>query len=380
VGRLEGGTGQPREATMPPAQPCGQVTVSWLTATMRSAGVPDDHIESVLRAVGSQPRADHAIDYRRLADSFYPAAATATMRRRACEAQAKLGQLSVKLHSASGLLAKDMNGKSDPYVIFKFGTEAGVRSSVVKPRWEESIVISERTSAALTYSGNLSVTVMGKDAGMFDSTDDKIGECVVSLSVLDGKQSHEFMQPLSPEGTIHFTVSFSPMGGSDGEEEELQARVFSAGVFSALTAPSAAVAPHPAPVAANASAIPTLHISGRSSGEESQETNSQRMLDLKPRRAASSRRVCSRQPRCARLPIGLRVLGAPTPQPRPSKCQQLENHGPFPPCLHNWAHRCTRRFRADLRAISSGPEQALGRWTVFPSTRSREDNHSMRAW
>jgi len=267
---------------MPPAQPCGQVTVSWLTATMRSAGVPDDHIESVLRAVGSQPRADHAIDYRRLADSFYPAAATATMRRRACEAQAKLGQLSVKLHSASGLLAKDMNGKSDPYVIFKFGTEAGVRSSVVKPRWEESIVISERTSAALTYSGNLSVTVMGKDAGMFDSTDDKIGECVVSLSVLDGKQSHEFMQPLSPEGTIHFTVSFSPMGGSDGEEEELQARVFSAGVFSALTAPSAAVAPHPAPVAANASAIPTLHISGRSSGEESQETNSQRMLDLKP--------------------------------------------------------------------------------------------------
>jgi hypothetical protein len=282
VGRLEGGTGQPREATMPPAQPRGQVTVSWLTATMRSAGVPDDHIESVLRAVGSQPRADHAIDYRRLADSFYPAAATATMRRRACEAQAKLGQLSVKLHSASGLLAKDMNGKSDPYVIFKFGTEAEVRSSVATPQWEESIVISERTSAALTYSGNLSVTVMGKDAGMFDSTDDKIGECVVSLSVLDGKQSHEFMQPLSPEGTIHFTVSFSPMGGSDGEEEELQARVFSAGVFSALTAPSAAVAPHPAPVAANASAIPTLHISGRSSGEESQETNSQRMLDLKP--------------------------------------------------------------------------------------------------
>jgi hypothetical protein len=204
------------------------------------------------------------------------------MRRRACEAQAKLGQLSVKLHSASGLLAKDMNGKSDPYVIFKFGTEAEVRSSVATPQWEESIVISERTSAALTYSGNLSVTVMGKDAGMFDSTDDKIGECVVSLSVLDGKQSHEFMQPLSPEGTIHFTVSFSPMGGSDGEEEELQARVFSAGVFSALTAPSAAVAPHPAPVAANASAIPTLRISGRSSGEESQETNSQRMLDLKP--------------------------------------------------------------------------------------------------
>ena len=308
---------QPREATMPPAQPRGQVTVSWLTATMRSAGVPDDHIASVLRAVGSQPRADYAIEYRRLADSFYPAAATATKRRRTLgAAQAKLGQLSVKLHSASGLKAKDMNGKSDPYVIFNFGTEVEVRSSVkaktLTPEWEESFVISERTSAALMCGGNLSVAVMDKDAGMLDSTDDKIGECVVALSVLEGKQSHEFKQPLSPKGMIHFTVSFSPTGGEDGEESsqvELQARILWESqrddiLLSALTAspggrplpilltlggsgsgsgggaaPSAAVAPlslHPAPVAI----VPTLHISGRSSGEESQDTNSQRMFNL----------------------------------------------------------------------------------------------------
>jgi hypothetical protein len=128
---------------------------------------------------------------------------------------APLGQLSVKLHSASGLKAKDLNGKSDPYVIFQF-LDVEVRSSVkektVTPKWEESIVISERTSAALVCSENLSVTVMDKDAGMFDSTDDKIGECVVSLSVLDGKKSHEFKQALSPKGTIHFTASFSPRG------------------------------------------------------------------------------------------------------------------------------------------------------------------------
>jgi len=132
-----------------------------------------------------------------------------------------LGQLSVKLHSASGLKAKDINGKSDPYVIFKFGTEAEVRSSIkgktLTPQWEESFVISERMSATHMLSGKLSVTVMDKDAGavhdMFDSTDDKLGECVVSLSVLDGKPSHEFKQPLSPKGTIHFTVSFSPRGG-----------------------------------------------------------------------------------------------------------------------------------------------------------------------
>jgi hypothetical protein len=75
-GSLNAGTSQLREAAVriqqerqlealwkevPSAQPRGQVTVSWLTATMRSAGVPDDHIASVLRAVGSQPRADHAI-------------------------------------------------------------------------------------------------------------------------------------------------------------------------------------------------------------------------------------------------------------------------------------------------------------------------------
>ena len=77
-GSLNAGTSQLREAAVriqqerqlealweevPSAQPRGQVTVSWLTATMRSAGVPDDHIASVLRAVGSQPGADHAIDH-----------------------------------------------------------------------------------------------------------------------------------------------------------------------------------------------------------------------------------------------------------------------------------------------------------------------------
>ena len=50
------------------------------------------------------------------------------------------------------------------------------------------------------------MTVLDKDAGafhdMFSSTDDKLGECVVALSVLEGKQSHEFKEPLSPKGTI----------------------------------------------------------------------------------------------------------------------------------------------------------------------------------
>ena len=144
----------------------------------------------------------------------------------------QLGQLSVNLHSASGLKAKDMNGKSDPYVVFKFSifdqvilkeVRSGVKEKTVTPLWEESIVISERMSEELVLSGKLSLIVMDKDFGsmrdMLNSTDDKLGECVVALNVLDGNQSHEFKQALSPEGTIHFTVRFRPRVEASGVGE-----------------------------------------------------------------------------------------------------------------------------------------------------------------
>jgi hypothetical protein len=144
----------------------------------------------------------------------------------------QLGQLSVNLHSASGLKANDMNGKSDPYVVFKFSifdqvilkeVRSGVKEKTVTPLWEESIVISERMSEELMLSGKLSLIVMDKDFGsmrdMLNSTDDKLGECVVALNVLDGNQSHEFKQALSPEGTIHFTVRFRPRVEASGVGE-----------------------------------------------------------------------------------------------------------------------------------------------------------------
>ena len=144
----------------------------------------------------------------------------------------QLGQLSVNLHSASGLKAKDMNGKSDPYVVFKFSifdqvilkeVRSGVKEKTVTPLWEESIVISERMSEELMLSGKLSLIVKDKDFGsmrdMLNSTDDKLGECVVALNVLDGNQSHEFKQALSPEGTIHFTVRFRPRVEASGVGE-----------------------------------------------------------------------------------------------------------------------------------------------------------------
>jgi len=144
----------------------------------------------------------------------------------------QLGQLSVNLHSASGLKAKDMNGKSDPYVVFKFSifdqvilkeVRSGVKEKTVTPLWEESIVISERMSEELMLSGKLSLIVMDKDFGsmrdMLNSTDDKLGECVVALNVLDGNQSHEFKQALSPEGTVHFTVRFRPRVEASGVGE-----------------------------------------------------------------------------------------------------------------------------------------------------------------
>jgi len=61
--------------------PRGFVTISQLMTTMRAAGVPEDHVLSVVRATGADPSADQSIDYVQLANSFYPAAATAAKRR-----------------------------------------------------------------------------------------------------------------------------------------------------------------------------------------------------------------------------------------------------------------------------------------------------------
>ena len=59
----------------------GCLSVADLTATMRSAGVPDEHVLMVIRAAGAD-LGDDMIPYTRLADALYPAAATAAKRRR----------------------------------------------------------------------------------------------------------------------------------------------------------------------------------------------------------------------------------------------------------------------------------------------------------
>ena len=59
----------------------GFLSVADLTATMRAAGVPDEHVLMVIRAAGAD-LGDERIPYTRLADALYPAAATAAKRKR----------------------------------------------------------------------------------------------------------------------------------------------------------------------------------------------------------------------------------------------------------------------------------------------------------
>ena len=64
----------------------GFVHVAELTSTMRAAGVPDEHVLLIMRAAGVGEAADQ-IPYLRLADTLYPAAATAAKRRRMLQGQ-----------------------------------------------------------------------------------------------------------------------------------------------------------------------------------------------------------------------------------------------------------------------------------------------------
>ncbi len=131
------------------------------------------------------------------------------------------GNLWVKLHSAAGLKAHDLNGKSDPYVKFKlkdFGTEDEVKSSVknetLTPVWEETIALGTVSPEQLLHQ-KLVVTVMDQNSGkaheLFSHSDGKIGECTVMLTPLESG-SHElgFKSALSPKGTVHFTVIYKP--------------------------------------------------------------------------------------------------------------------------------------------------------------------------
>eukprot|EP00325_Prymnesiales_sp_UTEX-LB-985_P003403 CAMPEP_0174705612 /NCGR_PEP_ID=MMETSP1094-20130205/8772_1 /TAXON_ID=156173 /ORGANISM="Chrysochromulina brevifilum, Strain UTEX LB 985" /LENGTH=664 /DNA_ID=CAMNT_0015903807 /DNA_START=139 /DNA_END=2133 /DNA_ORIENTATION=+ len=74
------------------------VHVVELTAVMRAAGVPDEHVLLIMRAAGVGEAADQ-IPYLRLADTLYPAAATAAKRRRTLQGQEEAETLAAELEA-----------------------------------------------------------------------------------------------------------------------------------------------------------------------------------------------------------------------------------------------------------------------------------------
>ena len=72
-GSGKGGDGTTTESVM---------SATDLLASMRTAGVPEEHVQTILRAAGADERPGERVRYAHLADVLYPAAATAAKRRR----------------------------------------------------------------------------------------------------------------------------------------------------------------------------------------------------------------------------------------------------------------------------------------------------------
>ena len=98
-------------------------------------------------------------------------------------------QLSVELHSGSGLMASDFDGKSDPYVAFHYGGRevavSRVQPKTLNPVWNQTLMLAEEASEASVGAETLRLVVFDEDTGTmmegFSKGDDVIGEASVAL-------------------------------------------------------------------------------------------------------------------------------------------------------------------------------------------------------
>ena len=116
------------------------------------------------------------------------------------------GILRVRLERASGLLAADSNGLSDPFAEVSVGWNK-VASSVVDksldPKWNEDL---ELRGTFGELCGSLKVALFDKDPIKWS---DGLGEVSVDLSALRTRSSIKFSkQPLSTQGSVSFTASW----------------------------------------------------------------------------------------------------------------------------------------------------------------------------
>ena len=132
---------------------------------------------------------------------------------------ASLGILSVYLRSASGLLAADLNGFSDPYVKCHCN-QSMQRTHVVRktlnPVWQCKLDFGCKLGDVVQDGLKLELL----DHDNFNA-DDPLGEVAVNLAPLAEVDDWHFTESLPTQGVIEFTVSW----------RALPTRVLSSGVL-----------------------------------------------------------------------------------------------------------------------------------------------------
>lgn len=124
------------------------------------------------------------------------------------------GGLKLHLKRGVGLMAADLNGKSDPYVKVSAGgqtTRTRIMKATLNPEWDQTLSLYGEL-ADFVRSGIL-LRVMDWDRIGYD---DPLGEVCVPLQFLCSPDHHsrprEFAEPLTTKGIVHFRVTWEPAG------------------------------------------------------------------------------------------------------------------------------------------------------------------------
>ncbi|KAG0245974.1 hypothetical protein BG011_002611, partial [Mortierella polycephala] len=131
----------------------------------------------------------------------------------------QLGNLTIRVIEADGLLGVDKSGTSDPYVKVKVGSQQVMKTKTKKetltPNWSESIVVPGLTDQSMML--NFSV----KDYNAIGNNTD-LGECEFSLSdyILSNQYRADLWVSLGDSrGRLHIALEFEPTGEMNGRQD-----------------------------------------------------------------------------------------------------------------------------------------------------------------
>jgi len=148
------------------------------------------------------------------------------------------GTATVRVVRATGLLAADKGGTSDPYVVVQSAggkkAKTSVKKKTLEPEWDETLELSVLDAAA-----PLSFAVWDHDK---IGTNDALGAGEVLLGECAPGAPTPLRVALSTQGAIEVVVTFSPAEPAD-EPEELAAGAAGAVGGAAAAAASASGAP-----------------------------------------------------------------------------------------------------------------------------------------